>query len=773
MFTNVMFLYQQRKSLVNQETQFQSQVTALTELADKRCTEAEHARELIVTYRKEIEEKEKEIHQLKCDIASAYKECELVRQRSRSIEEDLVAARRCTAELADEMQQKIEEAVRQLRLELDEAHARRLQLEERVRKLEEEKQRLEQEKLLQQQSAKDALEAAEANTAKWRSAHEAARSQAAARAERILADCEWKMRELEKRARDVEKEKKELSETVEKLKSSPPTPSHMAELQQLRGLASEQQRSVQSLALQLQKVETREEELKLEVHRLKDLLEKEARSQKEREELHLQAIARLEEQHTEKVTSLKNEHAEALASAASARAALERAHAERTRAALAQLREEAERDVRNGERKLRELNTRFENLKEVLASKEAQFESAIAEAHSKADWDILQLRHLLDKADITYANNVEAMNERFEREKAQLIEEWSEKLREVEEQAATSAEEAKNLLQVTRQTLVAEKMEQLNKLKEKHRLEMDEQWEHFMTDKEMCLERMKMECRQEGEEEREKRERELLEEVAELKSRLQSQMSDYEELSLKAAACGRTLAVTEQELSCGWVTLAAPCACVLVGSLRLALATLLLSLALIYYIKEALDREKELRDKRGEDAEKMKLLEKKSRDQIEHLTRKCACLRKLFDDMRTRLASRERVSEQEARAKDKEIQQLKSEVARLTKLLMEQSGPTGPTLGARTRADGCESFLCSGGRSRCEETQDAPRRKGGTLKTPEMTRKRTLPELQPLPPEARRNSLDVQNGRRRAKSVDLPAVQVPVRIKQLEEKTQQ
>ncbi|CAG9574151.1 unnamed protein product [Danaus chrysippus] len=722
------------KSLVNQETQFQSQVTALTELADKRCTEAEHARELIVTYRKEIEEKEKEIHQLKCDIASAYKECELVRQRSRSIEEDLVAARRCTAELADEMQQKIEEAVRQLRLDLDEAHARRLQLEERVKELEEEKQRLEQEKLLQEQNAKEALEAAEANTAKWRSAHEAARSQAAARAERILADCEWKMRELEKRARDVEKEKKELTETVEKLKSSPPTPSHMAELQQLRGLASEQQRSVQSLALQLQKVETREEELKLEVHRLKDLLEKEARSQKEKEEMHLQAIARLEEQHTEKVNSLKNEHAEALASAASARAALERAHAERTRAALTQLREEAERDVRNGERKLRELNTRFENLKEVLASKEAQFERAIAEAHSKADWDILQLRHLLDKADITYANNVEAMNERFEREKAQLIEEWSEKLREVEQRAATSEEEAKNLLQATRQTLVAEKMEQMNKLKEKHRLEMDEQWEHFMADKEMCLERMKMECRQEGEEEREKRERELVEEVAELKSRLQSQMSDYEELSLKAAACGRTLAVTEQEL------------------------------------REALDRERELRDKRREDAERMGKEEKKNREQIEHLTRKCACLRKLFDDMRTRLAARERVSEQEARAKDKEIQQLKTEVARLTKLLMEQSGPT---LGARTRADGCESFLCSGGRSRCEETQDAPRRKGGTLKTPEMTRKRTLPELQPLPPEARRNSLDVQNGRRRAKSVDLPAVQVPVRIKQLEEKTQQ
>ena len=53
----------------------------------------------------------------------------------------------------------------------------------------------------------------------------------------------------------------------------------------------------------------------------------------------------------------------------------------------------------------------------MLASKESQFESALAEAHSKADWDVLQLRHLLDKADINYANNIDAMNERFENEK--------------------------------------------------------------------------------------------------------------------------------------------------------------------------------------------------------------------------------------------------------------------------------------------------------------------------------------------------------------------
>lgn len=35
-----------------------------------------------------------------------------------------------------------------------------------------------------------------------------------------------------------------------------------------------------------------------------------------------------------------------------------------------------------------------------------------------------------------------------------------------------------------------------------------------MTDKENCLERMKMECRQEGDEERVKREKELMEEIA-------------------------------------------------------------------------------------------------------------------------------------------------------------------------------------------------------------------------------------------------------------------
>lgn len=59
-----------------------------------------------------------------------------------------------------------------------------------------------------------ALEEAEANTEKWRQAHESARSQAAARAERILTDCEWKMRELEKRARDAEREKKEVSAEI-------------------------------------------------------------------------------------------------------------------------------------------------------------------------------------------------------------------------------------------------------------------------------------------------------------------------------------------------------------------------------------------------------------------------------------------------------------------------------------------------------------------------------------------------------------------------------
>lgn len=62
----------------------------------------------------------------------------------------------------------------------------------------------------------------------------------------------------------------------------------------------------------------------------------------------------------------------------------------------------------------------FENLKEVLSSKEVQFEQAIAEAHSKADWDIMQLRHLLDKSDITYANKIEEMTQRYESEKGNL-----------------------------------------------------------------------------------------------------------------------------------------------------------------------------------------------------------------------------------------------------------------------------------------------------------------------------------------------------------------
>ncbi|XP_045530253.1 calponin homology domain-containing protein DDB_G0272472 isoform X2 [Pieris brassicae] len=655
------------KDLVNQETKFQAQVATLTELADNRCEEIERARDIITSFRKEIDAKDQEIDRLKRDLASAYKESELIRQRSRSLEEELGAARSCSADLADQLNRRNDEAIRAIRAELEDSNTRCAELESRVEVLERDKARLEQEKLIQEQKAQEALSAAEANISKWRSAHEAARSQAAARAERILADCEWKMRELEKRARDAEKEKKELSETVDQLKSSPPTPSHIAELQQLRGLLSEQQRSVQSLTLQLQMVETREESLKLEVHRLKDLLEKEARIMQDKEEQHLLAIERLKHQHSEHISSIKSEHSEAMSSAASARATLERAHAEKTRTTLANLRIETERDTKNAERKLREVTTRFENLKEVLAAKEAQFERAIAEANSKADWDILQLRHLLDKADINYANNVEMMNERFEKEKERLTEEWSTRLRLVEEQATTDAEDARRNLESTRSKLIAEKNDQISKMKEKHRLEMEEQWEQFMEDKENCLERMKSECRQEGDEERVKREKDLLEEIAELKSQMQSKSHELDALATKTAACGRTLAVTEQEL------------------------------------REALEREKDLREKRGDDAAKLKQVEKASREQIEHLTRKCACLRKLFDDMRARLTARERAAAEESRAKDKELHHLRAEVARLTKLLVEQGSQK---LGARTRADGCEKK---------EEAEDQTQRRKGTL----------------------------------------------------------
>lgn len=40
--------------------------------------------------------------------------------------------------------------------------------------------------------------------------------------------------------------------------------------------------------------------------------------------------------------------------------------------------------------------------------------------------------------------------------------------------------------------------------------------------------------------------------------------------------------------------------------------------------------------------------------------------------MRARLAARERSAEQEVRLRDKELHHLRAEVARLTKLLMEQ-----------------------------------------------------------------------------------------------------
>ncbi|XP_013148012.1 PREDICTED: trichohyalin-like isoform X2 [Papilio polytes] len=634
----------EEKTLVSQETKYQNQVDALTELAETRCQEAERARDLIVSYRKEIEAKDLEIEQLKSELAAAYKETELVRQKSRALEDEIVAARSLSASLADQLQRRNDESVRQLRSELEDAQTRRAELESRLLDLEKERDRLEHEKEIEAQKAKEALSVAEASSSKWRVAHEAARSQAAARAEIILADCEWKMRELEKRARDAEREKMELSQTVQTLQNS----THKAELQQLRGLVGEQQHSLQNLSSRLQELQTREDELQVEVHRLEELLDREIRNGKVKTELHLQAVQNLKSEHTKEIESLKAEHA-ASTSAMTARLAYERSAAERSRAALLQLKQEAEHQA---DKKLREVNIKLENLKKELSEKEAGYERALSAARSRADWDVLQLRHLLDKADIAYANNIEQMTEKFEKEKERLTEEWSEKLRVVEEQAAVAADEARRQLETSRSKMLAEKYEQTSKLKEQHRVEMESQWEQFMSDKESCLSRMKSECRQEGEEERVQREKELMREIAELKSQIQSKSVEFENLEAKVAKCGRTLAVTEQEL------------------------------------REALAREKEEREKRGEQAVRLQQVEKAAREQIEHLTRKCACLRKLFDDMRARLSTCEHNADQGARAREKEMHLLRTEVARLTKMLVEESSPN---LGARTRADGCEN----------------------------------------------------------------------------------
>jgi hypothetical protein len=56
-----------------------------------------------------------------------------------------------------------------------------------------------------------------------------------------------------------------------------------------------------------------------------------------------------------------------------------------------------------------------------------------------------------------------------------------------------------------------------------------------------------------------------------------------------------------------------------------------------------------------------------------------------FDDMRARLAAREQTAEQEARNKDKELHHLRAEVARLTKLLVEQRSVRSEFLGGVSR----------------------------------------------------------------------------------------
>lgn len=283
----------------------------------------------------------------------------------------------------------------------------------------------------------------------------------------LLADCEWKLRDVQKQAH----EKCQAAEDrLKEAQRQADFRSHQADLavQQARSEAREQVHILQQETAHLKSLlETERATItQLKIYHTRELEEKEMR-----------LSVQLEEQSRR----LKNEQREHV--------------------------------CEKHEKIIKEAHEKLEHIKTTLARKEAQFEDSLEKAKSRADWEVLEMRRMLDKADIQYASAIERLQEDHEKEIEKIKSESERRIKELESSVSATTCSARATLELVRGQLKAEHAEAVLRLKEAHKVEMDRQWEMFTTDKEQCLERMKAECILEGQEERAKRDKQLTKDI--------------------------------------------------------------------------------------------------------------------------------------------------------------------------------------------------------------------------------------------------------------------
>ncbi|XP_049821695.1 protein FAM184A-like isoform X2 [Aethina tumida] len=519
----------EQKNLINQEAKYQSQLNDLSKQLAVRDAEANKLRFQMEELQRDVFAKSAGIDRLEAELHAAHKETELIRQRIRILENDIENYRKRNRDLEEDVAEKKEEiseyeAQTKAKIEELEGVIKTLRekiqsLEEELRKMSEEKQKLDerQAELLEEREneKKKLAETLEQATLqkievenKWKDEFEKLRTVNILKEQQLLDDFEWKLREVQQTCKKRLSEKDKLIEerlqeaykdAEQKMKQAEDMmaqiqdmKSYETEIETLRGLTLNQEKTLKEMKDQHEQMKMTEDSLRNETKKLRNLIELEKENLQHMQRVHQQEIAD-KERHLQQ--TLNNKRIEIamyweerlLTECGRLKYELELIHNEEKHTAMETVRKEKDEEFAKErklwEQKVRECFKEINGLKKALTEKEEYYQEEIVSSQTKTDRDILELRRLMDKIDMTHHEKYEKLVNEHEEELARINSEHVQKVQEVEAYW-------QNQLSILRASIdsIKEQMEKESQLKienliQQHRTELDSQWENLIHQK--------------------------------------------------------------------------------------------------------------------------------------------------------------------------------------------------------------------------------------------------------------------------------------------------
>ncbi|GJQ72878.1 hypothetical protein Trydic_g1526 [Trypoxylus dichotomus] len=653
------------KNLINQEAKFQKQLNELNQQLAQRDADASKLRFQMEELQRDVFTKSAGIDRLQSELQAAHKESELLRQKLKYFEDEMSRVKDRNSELVDEINTKSENyislgketkaKIEELENIIKELKNKIEQLEQQIEELRAEKEKLEKEhegilnekeeqKKLIEKALDEALKQKTDVDKKWEEEFEKLRTLNMIKEQQTLDDFEWKLREVEKSCKMKLQEKdkdleerlqeackdaelklmlaEEMMEEVKHLKS------YEVEVKQLRGLTQEQGNSIKHMTEQQAQMLLAEQSLKDEAKRLRKLVETEKENLQHIQRLHNQEITNkervLHNQLEEKKTEIAIYWEERLLhECGRLKSELEQLHNEEKQYAMEIVRrqkdDEFKEHKKKWEEKLQESLKEISNLKQTIRTKDEEHHSEIVAQQGKTDRDIMELRRLMDKIDMTHHDNFEKLVISHEEEIDRINEEHEKKIKEVENTCQNQVSSLRATLELVKEQMARDSQQKIQTLIHQHRAELDTQWANLIHQKSEAIKLvedeyvLKYKTLEEQfytqQKSHEAREIELLKSIDSLKNEITSKESAVDDLQNNVD----TLEGGIQVLNCT-----------------------------IRGLQEEMANTQARHQKEcGQYENQLHQVQKQSQTTIDHLQRKCQCLTKLFEEVRARYERRE------------------------------------------------------------------------------------------------------------------------------------